>query len=100
LASALLAGVLARFALDAVGAVVHAPVLVRTMTLAYVMGKPAEVYTGRDMYAAHAKFHIHGMHYDEVADVLKDVLMGGGVSKPDIDVIMKHVESLREMIVA
>ena len=68
--------------------------------LAYVMGKPAEVYTGRDMYAAHAKFHIHGMHYDEVADVLKDVLMGGGVSKPDIDVIMKHVESLREMIVA
>lgn len=68
--------------------------------LAYVMGKPAEVYTGRDMYAAHAKFHIHGMHYDEVADVLKDVLMGGGVSKPDIAVIMKHVESLRDMIVA
>ena len=68
--------------------------------LAYVMGKPAEVYTGRDMYAAHSKFHIHGMHYDEVADVLKDVLMAGGVSKPDIALIMKHVEGLREMIVA
>jgi benzoate membrane transport protein len=39
LASALLAGVLARFALDAVGAVAHAPVLVLTMTLAYLLGR-------------------------------------------------------------
>ena len=39
LASALLAGVLARFALDAVGAVVHAPVLVIAMTMAYVLGR-------------------------------------------------------------
>jgi len=67
--------------------------------LAYVMGKPAEIYTGRDMYTAHAKLHIHGMHYDEVADVLKDVLTKGGVSKPDIALIMQHVESLREMII-
>jgi truncated hemoglobin YjbI len=66
--------------------------------LAFVMGKPAETYTGRDMYKAHAHLHIHGMHYDEVADVLKDVLTAGGVSKPDIALIMKHVESLRELI--
>ena len=39
LASALLAGVLARFALDAVGAVAHAPVLVLAMTLAYLLGR-------------------------------------------------------------
>ena len=39
LASALLAGVLARFALDAVGAVVHAPLLVMAMTGAYVLGR-------------------------------------------------------------
>ena len=39
LASALLAGVLARFALDAVGAVVQAPVLVIAMTMAYVLGR-------------------------------------------------------------
>ena len=39
LASALLAGVLARFALDAVGAVVQAPVLVIAMTVAYVLGR-------------------------------------------------------------
>ena len=39
LASALLAGVLARFALDAVGAVAHAPVLVVTMTLSYLLGR-------------------------------------------------------------
>jgi benzoate membrane transport protein len=39
LASALLAGVLARFALDAVGAVVQAPVLVIAMTVVYVLGR-------------------------------------------------------------
>jgi benzoate membrane transport protein len=39
LASALLAGVLARFALDAVGAVGQAPVLVLTMAGAYLMGR-------------------------------------------------------------
>jgi benzoate membrane transport protein len=39
LASALLAGVLARFALDAVGAVTHAPVLVVSMTLSYLLGR-------------------------------------------------------------
>ena len=39
LASALLAGVLARFALDAVGAVAHAPVLVLAMALSYLLGR-------------------------------------------------------------
>ena len=67
--------------------------------IAYVMGKPAEIYTGRDMYTAHAKYHIHGMHFDEVADVLKDTLTLAGVSKPDIQIVMKRVEGLREMIV-
>lgn len=67
--------------------------------IAYVMGKPAEVYTGRDMYTAHAKFHIHGIHFDEVADVLKDILNSAGVAKPDVAIIMQRIERLREMIV-
>jgi hemoglobin len=67
--------------------------------IAFVMGKPAEIYTGRDMYSAHAKFHIHGIHFDEVTDVLKDILLHSGVEKPDIDIIMRRVESLREMII-
>ena len=67
--------------------------------IAFVMGKPAEVYTGRDMYKAHAKYHIHGMHFDEVTDVLKDILMHSGVENADIEIIMRRVESLREMIV-
>lgn len=67
--------------------------------IAFVMGKPAEIYTGRDMYTAHAKYHIHGMHFDEVADVLKDILLHANVEKADIDVIMKRIESLREMII-
>jgi hemoglobin len=68
--------------------------------VAFVMGKPAEFYTGRDMYTAHAKYHIHSMHFDEVADVLKDVLTAAGMSKPDIALVMLRVESLREMIIA
>jgi len=68
--------------------------------VAYVMGKPAEFYTGRDMYTAHAKYHIHSMHFDEVADVLKDVLTAAGMSKPDIALVMMRVEGLREMIIA
>ena len=67
--------------------------------MAYVMGKPAEIYTGRDMYNAHAKYHIHGIHFDEVTDVLKDTLIHAGVAKPDIDIVMRRVESLREMII-
>ena len=67
--------------------------------IAFVMGKPAEIYTGRDMYTAHAKYHIHGIHFDEVADVLKDTLTHAGVAKADIDTIMKRVEGLREMII-
>ena len=68
--------------------------------VAFVMGKPAEFYTGRDMYTAHAKYHIHSMHFDEVADVLKDVLTASGMSKPDVALVMMRVESLREMIIA
>ena len=68
--------------------------------IAYVMGKPAEFYTGRDMYTAHVKYHINGMHFDEVADVLKDVLTAAGMAKPDIALVMLRVESLREMIIA
>ena len=67
--------------------------------IAFVMGKPAEIYTGRDMYTAHAKYHIHGIHFDEVADVLKDILTGAGVEKKDIESIMQRIESLREMII-
>lgn len=67
--------------------------------IAYVMGKPAEIYTGRDMYTAHAKYHIHGIHFDEVADVLKDTLTRAGVDKTDIGIIMRRVEDLREMII-
>jgi hemoglobin len=67
--------------------------------IAFVMGKPAEIYTGRDMYTAHAKYHISGFHFDEVADVLKDILVGAGVEKKDVESIMQRIESLREMII-
>jgi benzoate membrane transport protein len=66
LASALLAGVLARFALDAVGAVVHAPVLVLAMTLSYLLGRrwwprwsvPVVLLVGMAVAALQGQLHV------------------------------------------
>ncbi|PIT77061.1 benzoate/H(+) symporter BenE family transporter [Limnohabitans sp. G3-2] len=66
LASALLAGVLARFALDAVGAVVHAPALVMAMTGAYVLGRrwwprwsvPVVLLVGMGVAALQGQLHL------------------------------------------
>ncbi len=66
LASALLAGVLARFALDAVGAVTQAPVLVIAMTLAYLLGRrwwprwsvPVVLMVGMAVAAAQGQLHL------------------------------------------
>ena len=66
LASALLAGVLARFALDAVGAVTHAPVLVVSMTLSYLLGRrwwprwsvPVVLLVGMAVAALQGQLHL------------------------------------------
>jgi benzoate membrane transport protein len=66
LASALLAGVLARFALDAVGAVAHAPVLVLAMTLTYLLGRrwwprwsvPVVLLVGMAVAALQGQLHL------------------------------------------
>jgi benzoate membrane transport protein len=66
LASALLAGVLARFALDAVGAVAQAPVLVLAMTLSYLLGRrwwprwsvPIVLLVGMGVAALQGQLHL------------------------------------------
>jgi benzoate membrane transport protein len=66
LASALLAGVLARFALDAVGAVTNAPVLVVAMTLSYLLGRrwwprwsvPVVLLVGMAVAALQGQLHL------------------------------------------
>ncbi len=71
LASALLAGVLARFALDAVGAVAHAPVLVIAMTLAYLLGRrwwprwsvPVVLLVGMAVAAAQNQLHLSSVDW-------------------------------------
>ena len=71
LASALLAGVLARFALDAVGAVVHAPLLVLAMTVAYVLGRrwwprwsvPVVLLVGMGVAALQGQLHLFSIDW-------------------------------------
>lgn len=66
LASALLAGVLARFAIDAVGAVAQAPVLVLAMTLGYLLGRrwwprwsvPVVLLVGMAVAALQGQLHL------------------------------------------
>lgn len=71
LASALLAGVLARFALDAVGAVAHAPVLVLAMTLSYLLGRrwwprwsvPVVLLVGMAVAAGQGQLHLSSVDW-------------------------------------
>ena len=67
--------------------------------LSFALGKPAKVYMTREMYDLHSKFHIKGLHFDEISDVLKDTLLADGVSKADVEVVMTHIDTVREIIV-
>jgi len=39
------------------------------------------------------------LHFDEISDVLKDTLLADGVSKADVEVVMTHIDTVREIIV-
>ena len=45
------------------------------------------------------KVHIKGLHFDEISDVLKDTLLADGVSKADVEIVMTHIDQVRELIV-
>ena len=61
--------------------------------LSFVLGKPAKVYMTREMHDSHSKFHIKGLHFDEISDVLKDTLLA------DVDIVMTHIDKVRDVIV-
>jgi hypothetical protein len=51
------------------------------------------------MHDLHSKFHIKGLHFDEISDVLKDTLLADGFSKADVEIVMAHIDTVREIIV-
>ena len=53
----------------------------------------------REMHDLHSKFHIKSLHFDEISDVLKDTLLADGVSKADVEIVMTHIDQVREVIV-
>lgn len=67
--------------------------------LSFALGKPAKVYMTREMHDLHSKFHIKGLHFDEISDVLKDTLLADGFSKADVEIVMAHIDTVREIIV-
>jgi len=67
--------------------------------LSFALGKPAKVYMTREMHDLHSKCHIKGLHFDEISDVLKDTLLADGVSKADVDIVMAHIDKVRDVIV-
>ncbi len=67
--------------------------------LSFALGKPAKVYMTREMHDLHSKFHIKGLHFDEISDVRKDTLLADGFSKADVEIVMAHIDTVREIIV-
>jgi len=67
--------------------------------LSFALGKPAKVYMTREMRDFHAKFHIKGLHFDEISDVLKGTLLTDGVSQADVNLVMTHLDKVRDVIV-
>jgi hypothetical protein len=39
------------------------------------------------------------LHVDEISDVLKDTLLADGVSKADVEIVMAHIDKVRDVIV-
>jgi truncated hemoglobin YjbI len=67
--------------------------------LSFALGKPAKVNMTREMHDLHSKFHIKGLHFDEISDVRKDTLLADGFSKADVEIVMAHIDTVREIIV-
>jgi hemoglobin len=67
--------------------------------IAYVMGKPAEFYEGRDLLSAHSGFGITEKSFEDVASILQWTLEDYDVETDDIETIMAAVEKTRPLIV-
>lgn len=67
--------------------------------IAFVMGKPAQYYQGRDLQKAHTGFSISEKSFNEVASILEWTLEDYKVEAEDIETIMEAVEKTRPLIV-
>ena len=67
--------------------------------IAFVMGKPAQYYQGRDLQKAHTGFSISQKSFKEVASILKWTLEDYKVEAEDIETIIEALEKTRPLIV-
>lgn len=70
----------------------------QTKFISHALGGPAE-YTGRTLAKSHKGLSITNAHFDEVADILQDVLEDAGVEAEDVTAIMGVISSTRSAIV-
>ncbi len=75
-------------------------VLHQVQFIAYVMGKPADSYRGRDLRMAHQAVGITQASFDLTLELLHDALRHGGVSQEDADQIIESAKATRELIVS
>lgn len=71
----------------------------QTKFISHALGGPAE-YTGRTLEVSHRGLNINNEDFDEVADILQDVLEDVGMEDDDIKMVMGIVESTRSAIVS
>jgi len=53
----------------------------------------------REMHELHLEFHIKSLYFDEISDGLKDTLLADGVSKADVEIVMAHIDKVRDVII-
>lgn len=70
----------------------------QTKFISHALGGPAE-YTGRSLENSHRGLKITNADFDEVAEILQDVLEDVGMEEEDVTTVMGIVASTRPMIV-
>ena len=70
----------------------------QTKFISHVLGGPAE-YTGRALEVGHRGLRITNAHFDEVAEILQDVLEDAGMEDGDVSTVMGIVAGTRSQIV-
>ena len=70
----------------------------QTKFISHALGGPAE-YTGRTLQMGHRGLRITNAHFDEVAEILQNVLEEAGMENEDVIAAMGIVGSTRSQIV-
>ena len=68
--------------------------------MSYLLGQPANFYTGRQMKVAHQPLRITPEAFEEVGQILADCLTQAGMAAEDIEQVLGQLTAIRADVVA